>query len=62
MPQEKPKKKLTKQEQNLIDAANMENMRPVFKGPNSYIVPTKRPDTPLAPTPEIPSAKPIKRR
>jgi len=53
MPQEKPKKKLTKQEQNLIDATRMENMRPVFKGPNSYIVPTKkRPDTPLAPTPK----------
>jgi len=53
MPQEKPKKKLTKQEQNLIDATQMKNMRPVFKGPNSYIVPTqKRPDTPLAPTPK----------
>lgn len=49
--QEKPKKKLTKQEQNLIDATQMKNMRPVFKGPNSNILPNKRPDTPLAPTP-----------
>jgi hypothetical protein len=40
MPQEKPKKKLTKQEQNLIDATQMKNMRPVFK----------RSDTPLAPS------------
>jgi hypothetical protein len=45
------KKKLTKQEQNLKDAMEMKNMRPVFKGPNSYLIPTKRPDTPLAPTP-----------
>jgi hypothetical protein len=45
------KKKLTKQEQNLKDAMEMKNMKPVFKGPNSYLIPTKRPDTPLAPTP-----------
>ena len=50
--QEKPKKKLTKQEQNIQDATQMKGMRPVFKGANSYIIPTKRPDTPLAPTPE----------
>ncbi len=52
MPDPKKKvKKLTKQEQNLIDATQMKNMRPVFKGPNSYILPVKRPDTPLAPSP-----------
>lgn len=53
MPQgKKPQKKLTKQEQNLKDATEMKNMRPVFKGPNSYLIPSgKRPDTPLAPTP-----------
>lgn len=39
--QEKPKKKLTKQQQNILDATQMKNMRPVFK----------RADTPLAPTP-----------
>jgi hypothetical protein len=49
--QEKPKKKLTKQEQNIIDATQMRNMRPVHKGPNAYKIP-KRPDTPLAPTPK----------
>lgn len=59
MPQDKPKKKkLTKQEQNLIDVTTGGgiNSRPVFTGPNSYILPTKRPDTPLAPTP-VPATK-----
>jgi len=52
--QEKPKKKLTKQQQNMIDATTGGgiNSRPVFTGPNSYILPKHRPDTPLAPTPE----------
>ena len=50
--QEKPKKKkLTMQEQNIVDATTGGgiNSRPVFSGANPY--PAKRPDTPLAPTP-----------
>jgi hypothetical protein len=52
MPQEKPKKKLTKQEQNTKDATTGGgiNSRPVFTGPNSYILPNR--DIPLATTPE----------
>ena len=47
----KNKKELSQQEQNILDATQMKNMRPVFKNSSSGR------DTPLAPTPSTVSMR-----